>query len=61
MKERCLRYWKEEEAAESIETIILAIVAISLATGVGWMIYNSVKKTQEKESCETSDSPFCVE
>ena len=61
MKQIITQYWKDEAAAESIETIILTIVSISIAIAVGWTIYNSVKRSTEKESCDVNASPFCVE
>lgn len=54
------QYFKEEDAAEDIQTIILYIVAFSLASATGWWAWNHLKSQASKESCDNTDSPFCV-
>lgn len=53
-------YIHEEEASESIQTMVLAIVSLGVAIALGWWIWNLLKKSTKKEDCNNSDSPFCA-
>lgn len=54
-------YCKNEDAAASVETVVLVVAALSVSIAVGWWIWNTVKNNADKSSCSGSDSPFCIE
>lgn len=56
-----LDYFKEESAQASIETVVLTVAAIVVATAVGWWIYNTIKGQVDKSSCGANSGPFCIE
>lgn len=64
MKEKIMKpvqaYLQDEEASESIQTMVLAIVSLGVAIALGWWIWNLLKKSTKKEDCSSSDSPFCA-
>ena len=55
------KYFKEETAAEDIQTVILTVVSAAAAIGVGWWIWNNLKKQTEGQNCDKTTNPFCIE
>lgn len=53
-------YFKDETAS-SVETVVLTVVGIIVALGVGWWIFNVIHDQAKGSSCSSSNSPFCME
>lgn len=57
-------YWNDEEGAESIQTIVVAIVGLAAAIAVGWLVWRVLKgQNQNMNSVEEkidtpTDDPF---
>lgn len=53
-------YFKDETAS-SVETVVLTVVGIIVALGVGWWIFNVIHDQAKGSNCSNSSSPFCME
>lgn len=62
MKSLIQSYLKEEQALDdSVSKILFVVIAIALATAVGYWMWNTVKGRTEKSSCANNPGPFCME
>lgn len=60
IKKQVHQYMQEEEAVEDIQMIVLYTLGFSMAVAVGWWVWGKLKNQAESESCDNTDSPFCV-
>lgn len=60
IKKQVHQYMQEEEAVEDIQMIVLYTIGFSMAVAVGWWVWGKLKDQADSESCDSSDSPFCV-
>ncbi len=62
MKQIITNYIKDESAIDdSVSKMILLVVAISCAMGVGWWIWNTLQSRTAESDCSNSNSPWCME
>lgn len=61
MKNLISAYYKDESAAEDVKVMLLTVAAIGTSIAVGWYIFDMIKGQTEKQKCNGSANPFCVE
>lgn len=55
-------YLKNEDAVdEAVIKMFFIVIAIAGAIAVGWYIFNTTKSQTDKQKCNGSANPFCVE
>ncbi len=62
MLQKVKNYLSDDSAIDgSVEKVIFILAAVTIATLVGYYMYNTVAKQTENSSCDNTDSPFCVD
>lgn len=62
MKNKIIQYLSDDSAVSgSVEQIIFITGGIAIGGAVVWYIYHKIKNQTEKSSCDSNDSPWCVE
>lgn len=62
MKNKIIQYLSDDSAVSgSVEQIIFITGGIAIGGAVVWYIYHQIKSQTEKSSCDSNDSPWCVE
>lgn len=61
MKHWIQNYYQDEKAAEDVKVTLLTVAAIGTSIAVGWYIWNVIKNQTEKQKCNGSANPFCIE
>lgn len=54
-------YFLCEDAKEEIVTVVLTVLGLAVATGIGWWIWSVVQNQVSKQSCSTNNDIFCIE
>lgn len=54
-------YYSDDTAAEDVKVMLLTVAAIGTSIAVGWYIFNMIQKQTDKQKCNGSANPFCVE
>ena len=62
MKNKIIQYLSDDSAVSgSVEQIILITGGVVIGGAVVWYIYHQIKSQTEESSCDSNDSPWCVE
>lgn len=55
-------YIQEEDAMDELVSKMLLIVGgICVAIAIGWYVWNTLQNQTEKQKCNGTANPFCVE
>lgn len=61
MEQMIRSYFMDEKAAEDVKTMLLTVAAIGTSIAVGWYVWNMIQNQTEKQKCNGSANPFCIE